>query len=99
MNLERTEQIVLRVPDWEELKKVVVKAIKENVKNEEKRFMKSAETRKMLGGISAAKLQTLRVGSHLPAINADGLWLYDVEDIMRFINKNKINVVEGKENE
>jgi pyruvate formate-lyase activating enzyme-like uncharacterized protein len=92
------EMIFLKAPDWEELKKVVVQAIKENVKNEEKRFMKSAETRKMLGGISAAKLQTMRVGGHLPAIDADGLWLYDVEDIMRFINKNKINVEEGNSN-
>lgn len=90
-----SENIVLKVPDWEELKKVVVAAIKENVKNEEKRFLKSAETREMLGGISAAKLQTLRVGGHLPAINADGLWLYDVEDIMNFANKNKINAEEG----
>ena len=93
-----SEQIVLRVPDWEELKRVVAEAIKENVKNEEKRFLKSAETRQMLGGISAAKLQTLRVGGHIPAINADGLWLYDVDDIMRFINKNKINGKEALKN-
>lgn len=91
--------MVLTVPDWEELKKVVVEAIKENVKTEEKRFLKSAETRKMLGGISAAKLQTMRVGGHLPAIDADGLWLYDVEDILKFTNKNKINAGEGKGNE
>jgi hypothetical protein len=86
-----SEQMVLKVPDWEELKKIVAEAIKENVKSEEKRFLKSAETRKMLGGISAAKLQTLRVGGHLPAINADGLWLYAMEDIVKFTNKNKIN--------
>ena len=86
-----SETILLRVPDWDELKKVVVEAIKENVKTEEKRFLKSAETRKMLGGISAAKLQTMRVGGHLPAIDADGLWLYDVEDILKFTRKNKIN--------
>jgi hypothetical protein len=85
------EQIILTVPDWDELKRVVIQAINENVKNEERRFLKSAETRRMLGGISAAKLQSLRVGGHMPAINADGLWLYDMEDIMRFINKNKIN--------
>ena len=83
--------ILLKEPDWEELKKVVIQAIKEHVKSEEKRFLKSAETRKMLGSISAAKLQTLRVGGHLPAINADGLWLYDVQDIMSFTKRNKIN--------
>jgi hypothetical protein len=99
MNQERTDQIVLKVPDWEELKKIVVQAIKENVKYEEKHFLKSAETRRMLGGISAAKLQTLRVGGHLPAINADGLWLYDVNDIISFTMKNKINAEEGKRHE
>jgi hypothetical protein len=93
------ETILLKAPDWEELKKVVVEAIKENVKNDEKRFLKSAETRKMLGGISAAKLQALRVGGHLPAVNADGLWLYDVNDIISFTNKNKINAEEGNEHE
>lgn len=93
------ETILLKVPDWEELKKVVVEAIKKNVRKEEKRFLKSTETRKMLGGISAAKLQTLRVGGHLPAVNADGLWLYDVEDIVNFTNKNKINVEDGIVNE
>jgi len=90
--------MVLTIPDWDELKRIVTEVIKENVKTEEKRFLKSAETRKMLGGISAAKLQTMRVGGHLPAIDADGLWLYDVEDIINFTNKNKINVKEGNVN-
>jgi|ERR1035437_962835 hypothetical protein len=99
MNQQRTEQMILKVPDWEELKKVVVEAIRENVRSDEKRFLKSAETRKMLGGISAAKLQTLRVGGHLPAINADGLWLYDINDIMSFTLKNKINAEESMRHE
>lgn len=92
------EILLIKSPDWEELKRVVAEAVKENPKYEEKRFLKSAETRKMLGSISAAKLQSLRVGGHLSAINADGLWLYDMEDIMRFINKNKINGEEVREN-
>lgn len=95
----QNEFLLLKTPDWDELKKVVVEAIKENVRKEEKRFLKSAETRKMLGGISAAKLQTLRVGGHLPAINADGLWLYDVNDIISFTNTNKTNAGEGRVNE
>jgi hypothetical protein len=51
--------------------------------------------RKLLGGISAAKLQSLRIGSHLPAINADGLWLYDMDDVLKFINYNKMDRKEG----
>lgn len=93
------EMILLKVPDWDKFKDEIFQEImKLGVKNE-KRFLKSAETRNMLGGISAAKLQTLRVGGHLPAVNADGLWLYDVEDIMNFTNKNKINAEEGRVNE
>ncbi len=83
--------IMLSPPDWDELRKLIADEIRENLTIKQKRFMKSADVRKMLGGISAAKLQSLRVGGHLPAIYADGLWLYDVDDIMRFVNKNKIN--------
>lgn len=78
------------VPDWEKFKEEILKEIKSLGDQKEKRFIKSAEVRKMLGSISAAKLQSLRIGGHLPAINADGLWLYDVEDIMTFIERNKI---------
>lgn len=56
----------------------------------ERRFLKSAEVRQMLGGISAAKLQSLRIGGHIPAVNADGLWLYEYEDVLNFTRKNKI---------
>jgi hypothetical protein len=86
--------ITFSVPDWDKFKEEILNEIKRIGAKGEKRFLKSAEARKMLGGLSAAKLQSLRVGGHLPAINADGLWLYDVEDILNFINKNKIN---GKE--
>ena len=86
-----SEILLLKSPDWEALKKLIADEIRGNLTAKPKRFLKSAEVRKMLGGISAAKLQALRVGGHLPAVNADGLWLYDVEDIMDFVNKNKVN--------
>ena len=86
---------LLSPPDWDELKKVIADEIRGNLTVKTKRFMKSAEVREMLGGISAAKLQSLRVGGHLPASNADGLWLYDLEDVMKFTKKNKTNVEEG----
>ena len=93
-----SELYLLKSPDWDELKKLIADEIRGNLTAKPKRFMKSAEVREMLGGISAAKLQSLRVGGHLPAINADGLWLYDVEDILNFIQKNKVNGMEGQEN-
>lgn len=76
-------------PDWEQIAVLIAEKLKV-IEKPERRFLKSAEARKLLGGISAAKLQSLRVGRHLPAINADGLWLYDLEDIMSFLNKNRI---------
>jgi hypothetical protein len=85
------DYILLKSPDWEELKRIIAEEIRSSLPKQNSRFLKSAEARKMLGGISAAKLQSLRVGGHMPAINADGLWLYDVEDIMKFIERNKIN--------
>jgi hypothetical protein len=87
------------VPDWEKFKGEILEEIKRiSVKND-KRYLKSAEVRKMLGGISAAKLQSLRVGGHLSAINADGLWLYDVEDITKFVKENKTCGKEAGEND
>ncbi len=82
--------LTLTVPDWDDLKKEILQEIRLLGERNEKRFLKSAEVRQMLGGISAAKLQSLRTGGHLPAIYADGLWLYDVSDIMAFISKNKV---------
>jgi len=80
-------------PDWDKLATLVAERLKE-LEKPEKRFLKSAEVRQMLGGISAAKLQSLRIGGHLPAINADGLWLYEYADILNFTETNKIGVKE-----
>lgn len=92
------EYLAFSVQDWDKFKEEILAEIKRIGVKSEGRFLKSAEARELLGGISAAKLQSLRIGGHLPAINADGLWLYDVEDILRFINKNKINGGEGTKN-
>jgi len=80
-------------PDWGKMAGLIAAEIQKSLK-QEKHFLKSAEVRQMLGGISAAKLQSLRIGGHLPAINADGLWLYEYADILNFTNKNKIGVKE-----
>ena len=80
---------VLDFSEFEKFKSELLKEIKSLGEKKSKQLLKSAEVRKLLGGISAAKLQSLRIGSHLPAINADGLWLYDIDDVMRFIDLNK----------
>mgnify|MGYP001423078207 CR=1 FL=1 len=75
-------------PEWDELATLIARRLKE-LETPERRFMKSAETRRMLGGISAAKLQSLRIGG-LPAVDADGLWLYEYNDVLNFTDRNKI---------
>lgn len=79
----------MKIPEWEMMATMIAQRLKE-LEKPEKRFMKSAEVRQMLGGISAAKLQSLRIGGHIPAVNADGLWLYEYGDIVNFTNKYKI---------
>lgn len=80
--------------EFEQFKSELLQEIKSLGERKSKQFIKSAEVRKLLGGISAAKLQSLRIGAHLPAINADGLWLYDIDDVMKFIEHHKTG---GKE--
>lgn len=89
--------MVLNLVDYSEFEKFkfeLLQEIKSLGERKSKQLLKSAEIRKLLGGISAAKLQSLRIGGHLPAINADGLWLYDMDDVMKFIEHNKMG---GKE--
>lgn len=87
--------LLIKEADIQDMKNEILQEMKkmqENIKP--KRFMKSREVRSLLGGISPAKLQSLRVGGHMPAINADGMWLYEYEEIIRFLERNKVN---GKE--
>jgi len=88
------ELIIMQNSEFEKFKTELLQEIKSLGEKSSKQFLKSAEVRKLLGGISAAKLQSLRIGGHLPAINADGLWLYDRDDVMKFIDLNKMG---GKE--
>ena len=81
--------LIIQNSDFEKFKAELLQEIKSLGEKKSKQFLKSAEVRKLLGGISAAKLQSLRIGKHLPAIDADGLWLYDIDDVMKFIELNK----------
>jgi hypothetical protein len=65
--------------------------------NTPSKWMKSAEVREMLGGISAAKLQSLRVSGLIPGVNADGLWLYCYDDIINYLESNKTDKKEGND--
>jgi len=86
--------LIITEKEFSDFKSEILQEIRSLGEKKPVQLLKSAETRKLLGGISAAKLQSLRIGSHLPAINADGLWLYDIDDVMKFIENNKMG---GKE--
>ena len=86
--------IIITEKEFSDFKSEILQEIRSLGEKKPVRLLKSAEVRKLLGGISAAKLQSLRIGGHLPAINADGLWLYDINDVMKFIECNKMG---GKE--
>lgn len=75
----------------EEFKKQIIIEIQNLQSFRQKKFLKSSELRKMLGGISAAKLQLIRVNGQLPAIKVDGMWLYDYDDVIEFMEQSKIN--------
>ena len=75
----------------EEFKKQIINEIQNLQSFKQKKFLKSSELRKMLGGISPAKLQSIRVNGHLPAIKVEGMWLYDFDDVIEFMEKAKIN--------
>lgn len=81
--------ILITEQEFSDLKSEILREIRCLGEKKPVQLLKSADVRKLLGGISAAKLQSLRIGSHLHAINADGLWLYDMEDVKQFIESNK----------
>ncbi len=84
---------IVTVNHLSEFKERLMEDLKQLLKKDEikKQWLKSSDARKLMGGISAAKLQSLRIGGHIPASNIDGMWLYKYEDIMDFLESNKTN--------
>lgn len=82
---------IIEEEDFRKMKAEIVEELAILLKNVNtaSKWMKSAEVREMLGGISAAKLQSLRVSGLIPGVNADGLWLYSYDDVMEFLESNK----------
>jgi hypothetical protein len=92
------EVIIFTKDDFDKLKGEIVRDLEAVImkRSTPPRWMRSADVRKLLGGISAAKLQSLRVGGHLPATDANGLWLYCYDDVVEFLERNKTTGKEGK---
>ncbi len=69
----------------QELKELIL-----NLPNQQKKWLKSPEVRKMLG-ISPGTLQNLRINGTLPYTKVGGVVYYAYDDIVKVIERNQKN--------
>ena len=76
--------------DLENFKSDIIKEVASliNGKQENKKWLKSADVRKMLN-ISPGTLQHLRVSRVLPFTKIGGLVYYDYSEVLKVLDKNK----------
>ncbi|MCB2196762.1 MAG: helix-turn-helix domain-containing protein [Bacteroidetes bacterium] len=55
-----------------------------------RKYLKSKDVRKLLGNISAGKLQEMRVKKQISFIKIGGMLLYDYDEIVKILENNKI---------
>lgn len=73
----------------EDLLREISQLIKERIKPQNNIYLKSSEVKAMLK-ISTGTLQTLRYNGTLPFSKVGGVILYNKEDIIKIIEKNRI---------
>ena len=84
-NLITTEDLIeFKMELLDEFKSI----INASEKFESKKFLKSAEIRKLLK-ISPGTLQTLRINGTLPYTKIGGVILYDLKEILKMLEANK----------
>jgi len=67
-----------------------IKEIKQFGISRDKKYLRSAEMRKMLN-VSAATLQNMRINGTLPYIKAGTTILYDLDKVTEIFNENSYN--------
>lgn len=67
-----------------------LKSLLHSQPNQQKKWLKSADVRKMLS-ISSGTLQTLRINRVLPYTKVGGTLFYDLDDVTKVLNKNMQN--------
>lgn len=86
---------LITVGDLEQFKKEILDAINVlsggNKAVSTKKWLKTWEVRKMLGGISAGKLLTLRSNGTLPFTRIGSVIYYDQDDIQKMFDEGKLN--------
>jgi 3-methyladenine DNA glycosylase Tag len=85
MNIE-----VITREEFNSFKKEVLEALKPVSTNQEKKFLRSSEMRKMFN-ISAGTLQNMRINGTLPYSKFGTTILYDMEKVMGIFNENSRN--------
>jgi hypothetical protein len=55
-----------------------------------RRWLKSKDVRKILGNISAGKLQEMRINSEISFSKIGGLLLYDYNEIVKVLENSKV---------
>jgi hypothetical protein len=84
---------LVTLEDLELFKKELLDAIQMLLKGNQitsKKWLKTAEVRKLLGGISAGKLLTLRCNGTLPYTRIGSVIYYDAEDIEKMFKDKKL---------
>lgn len=85
---------VLTTEDLQEFKKELLQELKflfpNNQATQNKKWLKSKEVRNMLS-ISPGTLQTLRINGTIPYTKMGGVIYYDNDEILRILQKNRIN--------
>lgn len=67
------------------------KMMKEQSSHSGKKWLKSYEVKEMLS-ISQGTLQNLRNNGHLPFTKVGGIIFYEYKDVLKMVNKNKVEL-------
>ena len=86
-------ETVATLKDLERMKNEIIQALKETThskSNLEKKWIRSKETREILG-ISSSTLQTMRIKGKIPFSKISGIIYYPIEGIQKLLNSNLRN--------
>ena len=76
--------------EFNSFKNEVLEALKPLSNNQEKKFLRSSEMRKMFN-ISAGTLQNMRINGTLPYSKVGTTILYDYDVVLAILDQNRVN--------
>lgn len=85
---------IMTTTDFIEFEKKLIKHIDSLIINSndgiKRRWLKSRDVRKLLGNISAGKLQEMRINGEISFSKIGGMLLYDYDEIVKVLENNKV---------